>query len=89
MTNLWDHAERIIDLAAVVAPALWWLRKWLRRIENSTSFAKDVAKTHLPHIYWRLRRSDDALKLEVVEHPDIVFVNGNGSVSPSPTGSKT
>jgi hypothetical protein len=82
--HILDHLGHIFDMLAVVLPALWWLRKWLRKIEMSVGFSKDVATTHLPHVYYRLRRSDDALKLPVVEHPSIVWLNGgNGGVSPS------
>jgi hypothetical protein len=78
MEGIYEHVNRIVDLVVVIWPAVWVGRKWLKRIENATVFTGTVAKIHLPHIYWRLRRSDDALKLPVVEHPSIVFVNGQG-----------
>lgn len=76
LTNLTEHLGRIGDILAVVGPALAWGYRIVRRIENNLKFTKDVAHEHLPHIYDRLRRSDEALKLEVPDHPPIVFVNG-------------
>ena len=89
MTNFWEHAERLADILVVVGPAVWWLRGWLRRIVNSTTFTGDVAKIHLPHIYYRLRRVDDKLGLQVIEHPSIVYRNGsaNGVNSAATSGS--
>lgn len=83
MADIYNHLDRIGDLIVVVGPIFLWARRWLRRIENSTGFTKTVAETHLPHVYSRLRRSDDALQLPVIEHPSIVYVNG---VQPAQNG---
>lgn len=71
-----DHLERIGDTLAVIGPAIYGAYRLVRRIENSLTFTGTVAKEHLPHIYGRLRRSDETLGLVVPDHPDIVFVNG-------------
>jgi hypothetical protein len=89
MDKLLEHLSRIGDILTVVIPALFflvrWANKWLSRIKNDADFNKSVARTHLPHIYGRLRRVDDTLKLPVLEHPDITYQNG----SPTPVVGRT
>jgi hypothetical protein len=76
MDKIWEHFDRIVDFAVVIGPLFLWLKSWLRRIGLDSQFTKTVAQEHLPHVYTRLRRADDALALPTVDHPDIVYVNG-------------
>lgn len=71
-----EHIGRITDILVVVGPVMAGVYRMVRRVENAMAFTKTVAHEHLPHIYGRLRRSDEALGLVVPDHPDIVFVNG-------------
>lgn len=80
MDKFWEHFDRIVDFLLLLAPIVWWIARWMRRLDISMGFTKTVAKEHLPHVYSRLRRVDDALELPVEEHPDIVYINGNGGV---------
>ena len=76
MSGIWEHLDRIIDTGVVIAPAFWWLARWIRRIGITAAFTKEVATVHLPHIYTRQKRHDEQLGIEVADHPNIGYVNG-------------
>jgi hypothetical protein len=76
--SLWDHFDRIVDFAIVLAPVAYFFFRWTKRIDSMFQVTKDITKVHLPFIYERLAVHDEKLDISHPDHPNIVFV-ANGS----------
>lgn len=75
------HLGNIGDIAVVVGPIFIWFVRWARKLETAVGLAHQTSKEHLPFIYGRLRKHDNALGLATPEHPNIGFVNGTAQHS--------
>ena len=73
-----DHLGKIADILVVVGPFFIWFWRWTKRLDTTIGLTKQVATTHLPFIYIRLKVHDEALSLESPLPPNIGLINGNG-----------
>jgi hypothetical protein len=58
-----------------------WLHRRVRDDEIQRAFVRDLACSHLPHIYTVLRHIANHLRIELPDPPPLRFieVNGNGA----------
>ncbi len=57
---------------------LRWLHRRARDDEIRRAFVRDMAVTHLPHLYLALRQIGARLGLELKEPPQVRFLDFNG-----------
>ena len=58
---------------------LRWLHRRTRDDEIRRAFVRDMAVTHLPHLYHALRQIAEQLGLELKEPPPVHFLEFNGN----------
>ncbi len=73
-----EHLSNIADILLVVGPFTYWLYRQIKKLDTTVTLTKQVASSHLPFIYGRMRTYDEALNLDSPFPPPIGIVNGNG-----------
>lgn len=71
-----EFLAHVAEIAIVVVPCFLWFMRWTRKLETTIALTAQIASEHLPFIYTRLKRHDNALGIENPEHPNIGVING-------------
>ncbi len=75
---MWHEQILIPVLAAFLAQIvifLKWAYRHARDAQIQSAFVRDMATTHLPHIYAALEQIADALAITIEEPPAIAWLN--------------
>ncbi len=77
-SHLFTFLVGVIPVAVQFILFLRWLHRRMRADEIARAFVRDMAVTHLPHIYAALREIARRQGIELQETPPVRFSDLNG-----------